>query len=106
MFIYWSYGSNRELVAELYPLLCDRCSKLTPHGLVKEEKKARVYGIPVAKWGKSHQTMCGVCGYSAPTSESDNELYAAVHLRSEPIPAGKLAVLAQSQSGIDRVASA
>lgn len=103
MFIYWSYGANRELVTEIYPLLCARCSKLTPHGLVKEEKKARVYGIPVAKWGKSHQTVCGICGFSAPTLETDNELFAAVHIRGESIPAGELATLARSEAGADRI---
>lgn len=103
MFIYWSYGTNRELITEIYPLLCGQCAKLTPHGLVKEVKKARVYGIPVAKWGKSHQTVCGICGSSTPTSETENELFIAVHLRGESIPEGELARLARSQAGAERI---
>ncbi len=106
MFIYWSRGTERNLVAELSPMLCSQCSRLTPHGLVTENKKLRLYGIPVAKWGKVHEKMCGICGFAAPASAEETELYVAVHLRNEPIPAGQLASMAETVDGRDRMSAA
>ena len=103
MLLLGSTGKNRDLLAELYPLVCSNCSRLTPHGLVREQKKARLYGVPVAKWGTTHQTICGVCSHLSPVNDELAEMYVAVHLRGEPISTGRLGAIISTTGGKDRL---
>lgn len=106
MLLLGSYGKNRDLIAELYPLVCSNCSRLTPHGLVREQKKARLYGVPVAKWGTTHQTICGVCNHLNPVGDELAEMYVAVHLRGEPVPIERLRAILSRAGGTDELAAA
>lgn len=106
MLLLGSYGKNRDLITELYPLICSNCSRLTPHGLIREQKKARLYGVPVAKWGTAHQTLCGVCNHLSPVGDELAEMYVAVHLRGEPVSTGRLDAILTSAGGADEVDAA
>jgi len=106
MLLFGSYGKHRDLVAELYPLSCLNCHHITPHGLVREEKKARLYGIPVAKWGAAYQSICAVCSYMQPVSASNAELFTAAHLRNDTVPTPTLDAMDQTAKGRERIAEA
>jgi len=106
MLLFGSYGRNRDLVAELYPLACSNCHHVTPHGLVREEKKARLYGIPVAKWGAAYQSICAVCSHMVPVNPQDAEVYTAAHLRNEVIATPQLDEAMRTQAGRAQVVAA
>jgi hypothetical protein len=106
MFIIWSYGKNHDIVAELYPLTCSNCHHITPHGLVREEKKFRLYGIPVAKWASAYQSICAACSHLKPVSQAEAEFYTLVHLQHQPIPTARLDAVLHAEHGRDRTAHA
>lgn len=99
MILFGSYSKSRDLLADLYPMLCSNCTKLTPHGLVSEQKKARLYGIPVAKWGSGYRTVCLVCQHFSPITDEQSQLYVAVHLRGEHVTCPTLDALAKTEAG-------
>ena len=106
MLLFGSYGKHRDLVAELYPLACSNCHHITPHGLVREEKKARLYGIPVAKWGTAYQSICAVCSHMKPVTPEDAEVYTSMHLRNEPIATPQLDAAMRTHDGRAQVEAA
>jgi hypothetical protein len=60
---------------------------------VTENKKLRLYGIPVAKWGKVYEKMCGICGFATPASaeETDGGSRRMTDTRDSRPPTGRIA---------------
>lgn len=85
MVLYASYAKQSDVVTGIYPRACSNCRHVTGHALMRQERKARVYGIPVAKWGESFQTWCATCEHRVEVDAETLALYTQIHIRNEPV---------------------
>lgn len=68
--IYASWGKDVRLIAYCGIGKCSNCKNWTHFGLCEILGTARLYGIPIARYGKQHVLVCGTCERAALVDDS------------------------------------
>ncbi|HLS77842.1 MAG TPA: zinc-ribbon domain-containing protein [Nocardia sp.] len=62
MFFLFGFGRKREDLGPGATRTCPRCHNTTQWLRVREFSQVTVFFIPVARWGRKHLEVCGICG--------------------------------------------
>jgi hypothetical protein len=78
------WGQNAKPIAYVGIIKCPNCRNHGHFHLYEVAKKASVFFVPVAKWGRKYYMVCGVCeaAVEVPEPEKDTILAESVELPS------------------------
>jgi len=69
--IVFGWGDGAKQLGEGFYQVCDNCNNTNRFIVAEVSKKASVYFVPVAKWGRRYFYVCPVCnsGFRVPSKE-------------------------------------
>ena len=64
MFFLFGFGTKQVDQGPGEVRTCPRCGNTSAWASVKQFRQVTVFFVPVARWGRRHLEVCGVCGTS------------------------------------------
>ena len=64
MFFLFGLGTKQEHLGPGETRTCPNCGNTSQWTRVKQFRQLSVFFVPVARWGRRHFEVCGICGTS------------------------------------------
>ena len=62
MFFLFGFGTKQRHVGPGEVRTCPRCGNTTQWARMRRFKQFSLFFVPVARWGRQHLEVCGICG--------------------------------------------
>ena len=62
MFLLFGLGTKQKDLGPGEVRTCPNCGNTSQWARVRESRQFTVFFVPVARWGRRHFEVCGICG--------------------------------------------